>query len=324
MLELLTVALIATATQAFNPDRPSTWKLGNKLPPKSALREQVVREWTSPGGSQGESPLSPAEAEALLDDPRAQLVYGDQTVSVIAPSSVARQRKDHQDLLKVFLRPERVQTAKRFFRAHEAVLRKAEKDHGVDPTVVVSVLVWESNLGTITGSYVAFNIFTSQAFFLGEANKIAMRRKKEQKQLDPAKQEERVATIQARARKNLAVLVRTSKARGIDALALKSSWAGAIGYPQFMPATLEWAEDGNGDGKIDLYDFDDSIASIARYLEASGFAASRQKAVWTYNHEQAYVDGVLAFADALKSTLVEPADAGPSDAAQKDAANQDL
>ena len=99
------------------------------------------------------------------------------------------------------------------------------------------------------------------------------------------------------------MLVRQCAARNIDPLTVKGSWAGALGYPQFMPASLRWAEDGDGDRKIDLYTFDDSIASIARYLVEFGFARDREKAVWGYNHEAAYVSGVLAFADALTARI---------------------
>ena len=68
-----------------------------------------------------------------------------------------------------------------------------------------------------------------------------------------------------------------------------------------MPASLRWAEDGNGDGKIDLFDMDDAIASVGRYLSSAGFKKSARDAVYDYNHEEAYVQGVLAFAAALKS-----------------------
>ena len=88
---------------------------------------------------------------------------------------------------------------------------------------------------------------------------------------------------------------------------MKGSWAGALGFPQFMPASLQWAEDGDGDGKIDLFDMDDSIASVGRYLKEHGFAKSPQRAVWDYNHEDAYVQGVLAFAAALKKELAPDA-----------------
>ena len=61
--------------------------------------------------------------------------------------------------------------------------------------------------------------------------------------------------------------------------------------------------DFNGDGKIDLFNFDDSIASVGRYLSENGFSKGKSKAVWAYNHEAAYVEGVLAFAEALHGVL---------------------
>jgi len=94
--------------------------------------------------------------------------------------------------------------------------------------------------------------------------------------------------------------VRQCKTRGIDPLTVKGSWAGALGFPQFMPASLRWAEDGNGDGKIDLFEMDDAIASVGKYLQAANFKKSARDAVYDYNHEAAYVEGVLAFAAALK------------------------
>jgi membrane-bound lytic murein transglycosylase B len=70
--------------------------------------------------------------------------------------------------------------------------------------------------------------------------------------------------------------------------------------------SLRWAEDGDGDGRIDLFTMPDAIASIGRYLHENGFAADPKAAVWAYNHEAAYVEGVLAFADALKTRRASP------------------
>ena len=192
---------------------------------------------------------------------------------------------------------------------HAPLLAKVEKRHGVDREVIVSILMWESRLGTITGDYFAFNSFVSQAFFIDEANAVALSRKGEKGLISTEKQKARVERIRKRARGNLISLMRVCKARGIDPLGVKGSWAGALGFPQFMPASLRWAEDGDGDGKIDLFTFPDSIASIGRYLKDHGFGPtpeSQRKAVWGYNHEDAYVEGVLAFAKALKERKSTP------------------
>jgi len=58
---------------------------------------------------------------------------------------------------------------------------------------------------------------------------------------------------------------------------LKSSWAGALGQPQFMPSNfLKYAADGTGDGRADIWGSQtDTIASIANYLARHGWVAGR-------------------------------------------------
>ena len=312
-------ARAAEAARPFDAREPATWRLSAKLGKGGASRAALVQELGARPEGPAEKALSAEEAQALLDDPRAQMIYGEKTVSIVAPSMVVRQRQDHLDLMKAFLVPERIEAGASFARDHAAVLQRSVARHPVDPDVVVAILMWESRLGTVTGEYFAFNSFASQAFFADEANAVALTgpgARVEQRLLDKKRQPERVAAIRERAHKNLAVLLRTCKARGIDPLAVKGSWAGALGYPQFMPASLRWAEDGDGDGKIDLFTFSDSIASIARYLDEHGFAKSREGAVWAYNHEDAYVKGVLAFAGALAQARARAAgDAGAAQGA---------
>jgi len=283
----------------FDAAVPSSWRLSAKLGAGSTWRAALIKDLTAPGGGAGETPLSRSEAEAVLDDARAELVYGDKTISIVAPSMVSRHRQEHLDLMKLFLTPERLEAGRAFSQQHAARLAATEARHGVDRNVIIGILMWESKLGTITGDYRAFNTFTSQAFFIDEANAIALGRQDEKGKASPAAQAQRVEKIRQRARANLLALLRQSKTRGIDALEVKGSWAGALGFPQFMPASLRWAEDGNDDGVIDLFTMDDSIASVGRYLEAHGFREDRTRAVFGYNHEDAYVQGVLAFADAL-------------------------
>jgi membrane-bound lytic murein transglycosylase B len=309
----LLAVLIVSAADAGAPDAGVAWHLSMKLTKESTARKALVQDFSAPqAGAVGEVPLSLAEAEALLDDPRAELVYADKTISIVAPSQLVRQRKDHLDLMKMFLQPERLEAGAKFAREHEKTLASAEQRTGVDREVIIGILMWESKLGTITGDYRAFNAFTSQAFFADDANAVAMARKDERTLIDDAGQAKRVSTIKERARKNLIALVRQCKSRGMDVLEVKGSWAGALGFPQFMPASLRWAEDGDGDGHIDLFNLDDSIASIGRYLSEHGYKQSHQKAVWEYNHEDAYVQGVLAFGDALRKVLSGKPDAGAS------------
>ena len=58
---------------------------------------------------------------------------------------------------------------------------------------------------------------------------------------------------------------------------MKSSWAGAMGQPQFLPTSfLKYAADGDGDGKRDIWNSDaDTLASIANYLSQFGWEKGR-------------------------------------------------
>jgi lytic murein transglycosylase len=61
--------------------------------------------------------------------------------------------------------------------------------------------------------------------------------------------------------------------RGFTRAELKGSWAGATGFPQFLPSTyLRLATDGDGDGKADIWTNEaDALASIAAYLRDAGW-----------------------------------------------------
>lgn len=59
--------------------------------------------------------------------------------------------------------------------------------------------------------------------------------------------------------------------------AIKSSWAGALGQPQFMPSSfLDYAIDGDGDGRVDIWRSEaDTLASIGNYLAKHGWISGR-------------------------------------------------
>ncbi len=63
--------------------------------------------------------------------------------------------------------------------------------------------------------------------------------------------------------------------RGTPRARLRGSWAGATGYPQFMPsAVLRLATDGDGDGRADIWSSEaDAFASIGNFLKDAGWKA---------------------------------------------------
>jgi hypothetical protein len=78
------------------------------------------------------------------------------------------------------------------------------------------------------------------------------------------------------------------------------SSAGALGWMQFMPATWRsHGTDANRDGMRDPYNAIDAIFAAARYLKAAGAARDLRRALFAYNHSDAYVDAVLQRAEVL-------------------------
>ena len=75
---------------------------------------------------------------------------------------------------------------------------------------------------------------------------------------------------------------------------LGPSYAGAVGWMQFMPET--WAMygvDANGDGVKDPNNPEDAIYAAARYLSAAGMPEDVWGAIFAYNHADWYVEEVL-------------------------------
>jgi len=87
---------------------------------------------------------------------------------------------------------------------------------------------------------------------------------------------------------------------------MKGSYAGAIGIAQFMPTNAyKMAQDGNGDGRKNLYEHADAIASVAYYLKYHGWkpgisAKKQHRMILHYNNSDVYANTVLKIAKKLK------------------------
>ena len=301
------------AVAAMEP--PQSWEIQKSAivdlprnhPAASYLPDLVKRLASTQGGGQ---PVSEAEFLALFDRPESREVYASQLIKVATPRSVAIQNKAHEDFSRVFLTEKRVKRGVDFLEEKKDLLDAAEQKYGVAPKDIVSILMWESGLGEFTGNYRVFNVLIAQLLYMEEAQQAAVRRITARGEADPLasaevakKQEERFAKIRRRCVGNLVALLRHSKATGVDPLSLHGSWAGAIGYPQFMPASMPHAADGDGDGTINLHSWPDAIMSVAKYLNERGkygaADAARRKAIFSYNPIDSYVNGVIKYAEAV-------------------------
>jgi len=200
--------------------------------------------------------------------------------------------KESRDIYKKFMTPETAARGRAYIQSHRAILSRAEAKFGVAPEVIVGILTVESGLGSNTGKYPVFNVFASLAVMdtpevINDVGLTASR--------------DRLNKKAAWARRELTVFLEYCASHRVDPFSLCGSWAGAMGYCQFLPSSLQrCGVAANGTGPVDLFTHDDAILSIACYLHKSGFninnRATWRRAVYSYNHSDAYVDTVLTLA----------------------------
>ncbi|MEJ5328602.1 MAG: lytic murein transglycosylase [Desulfobaccales bacterium] len=206
---------------------------------------------------------------------------------------IAYLRKERPADYSHFLKPEVVARGRNYMQEHRRQLIRAREMYGVAPEVIVAILTVESGLGNITGKYPVFNVFASLAVMdtpevMAEA------------ELEPSLLP-RLRKKAAWAKRELATFLEYCRRQRLDPFQFSGSWAGALGYAQFLPSSLvRCGVDGDGDGKVDLFTHPDAIASIANYLHKAGFRLSQQgtwrRAILAYNQSDAYADTVLTLA----------------------------
>jgi membrane-bound lytic murein transglycosylase B len=207
---------------------------------------------------------------------------------------IAYLRKETPDIYQKFLTPAVVAQGRAYMNTHQATLSRAAASYGVAPEVIVAILTVESGLGSNTGKYPVFNVFASLGVMdtpevIQEAGLSDTSR-------------DRLKKKAAWGRRELACFLEYCAAHQVDPFSLCGSWAGAMGFCQFLPSSLKrCGVSASGPGPVDLFTHDDAIFSIANYLHQSGFQlgnrTSWRRAVYSYNHSDAYVDTVLTLAN---------------------------
>lgn len=154
-----------------------------------------------------------------------------------------------------FLNDRRIDGGVRFWQENSAQLAKAQALYGVPAEIIVSIIGVETEYGRNTGGFrvlealatLAFNYPPRAEFFRTELEQFLL----------------------------------LSRENGLDPLAVKGSFAGAIGIPQFMPGSQRrYAVDFDGDQRVDLGNsVDDAIGSVGHFLEQHGWQAGQPIAV---------------------------------------------
>ena len=202
-----------------------------------------------------------------------------------------------------------IQRAGKYMQKHKAALSEAEKTYGVDPTVITAIILIESQFGKLLGNSSILNTLSTMAALSDPAvREILWQKLLGEPELTREKFDEK-ADIKAQwAYRELKSFLNHVTEEGYDPIVINGSFAGAMGIAQFMPSNIpELAKDGNGDGRIDLFNHADAIASIAYYLKRHGWSpginrAKAEKVIHHYNHSERYVVAVLKISEILKGS----------------------
>lgn len=254
---------------------------------------------------------SKEEFDSLLSDQsniRLQGEYKDKLVFLASPISVKTQSRQHQDWVPLLVNPKTLDDGIQFFETHKSFFLDAQKETGVQAKDIIAILNWESRLGTYRGKYDIFKVFVGQYFHIDEIEFELFQKGHYQKQgaMDRSAALKRIQRLKQRALNNLSHLLIQAKTTGFDPLTVKGSWAGAIGIPQFMPASMSYAVDGDKNGIIDLNTIADSIFSVATYLKRHHYKErGREYAFKRYNADDMYVRGVKLYSDEFEKRMTQ-------------------
>lgn len=180
----------------------------------------------------------------------AQARYQPSVARLVMPAP-AGQAKNWAAYRSRFVEPQRVQAGLRWWDAHEKELAEAESRYGVPPEIVAGIVGVETFYGRQMGKYRVIDALSTLAFDF------------------PSGRSDRSGFY----RDELSAFLAWCTKEHREATAPLGSYAGAIGWPQFMPSSIgKYAVDFDADGHIDLDGGGaDVIGSVANYLAAFGW-----------------------------------------------------
>ena len=148
---------------------------------------------------------------------------------------------------KIFLTQSRIEGGVAFWNQNAAILEQAAKAYGVDAQIIVAIIGVETRYGGNMGSYRVLDALSTLAFDYPPRGEFF--------------------------RDELEQYLLLARVEHIDLLNTKGSYAGAMGYGQFIPSSYQrFAVDFDHDGKRDLWDSPmDIVGSVANYLHIHGW-----------------------------------------------------
>lgn len=152
-----------------------------------------------------------------------------------------------------FIEPKRIRAGVEFWNKYGDALNRAEQQYGVPAQIIVGIIGIETLYGKNVGKFRLMDVLSTLAFAYPDTPNRAARMAYFLGELEQA--------------------LLFARESGIDPFSLSGSFAGAVGWPQFMPSSIrQYGVDFDGDGKIDLRNSpEDAIGSVANFLAHHGW-----------------------------------------------------
>lgn len=260
-------------------------KAGAKKRGKKSKREQVVmgdvdQRKAALKACFQRAGIGENDIDGIFADERLEIYHRIYERPPLKPGEKRKKKLSYFDEEFGLLKPESIEAGKRVIADNRELFENLKYRYGVPPNYIVSIIRIETDFNKHLGKYRVFNALYTMSLLDRRAKRVAM------------------------ANRELIAWVKLCKRRNMDIFETKGSWAGAFGIPQFMPSSyVIFAVDYDGDGKADLYTYPDAFASIANYLSRMGWQTGNERkmrrAVYSYNHEKAYVNAVFAYAERI-------------------------
>jgi len=209
------------------------------------------------------------DIKPLLDDERFALVEDITSKFTRAVEIKIETFEDYQKAINYDRKKDKISF---FYSEYHQELKSAEEEYGIPKEVIIGILAVESEFGRYKGSYNPFNTYVSMYV-----------------------EEYRTNWTLAQ----LEELIKFADKKELDIHEMKSSYAGAMSYAQFIPWSLNRFWVGS-----ELYHMPDNINSVANYLaHYKNVTGSLEKSVLRYNPSSMYQKAVLSLAGDAEQIL---------------------
>ena len=157
------------------------------------------------------------------------------------------ERLDWHRYQSLFVNPASINGGVQFFKTHAELLLRAEQKYGVPAEIITAIIGVETRYGKVLGSLRVIDSLVTLSVEYPRRSKFFS--------------------------SELEHFIQLAAEQGLDPTAVKGSYAGAMGIPQFMPSSYrDYAVDFDGDGRADLLNsVADAIGSVANYLSRYGW-----------------------------------------------------